>query len=220
MPSVLVIADKDDRLAGALWAAAVERGLSADWWPYREAALRFSVSRRNGAVTVDPGVPIFLRPPPAPSVWLDRESQFHHAEIVSLVWAAAALTQAPVINRPGVLGFAGRADALAAVTRRRAGVHAATLEPADAPPSDCRRTRAAVAGSRVFPIRAVNGAPDHAAETLEVCRRLELAFATVTWRWREQQGAMELESVNPRPRLDELHEAWPAIAEALLEELR
>jgi hypothetical protein len=72
-------------------------------------------------------VPLLLRLPLAPPAWATGETHFHRAEICSLVWGAAALTPAPVVNRPDGFGFAGRSAWSINVVRSRAGI--ALLEP-------------------------------------------------------------------------------------------
>lgn len=122
MPELLLIAEPRDRVADELARAAAGRGIEAERLTYPEAALRMTVARRGTEVRVEPRAPIFLRPPAAASLWLPRVSQFHHQEVRTLVWAAAALTQAAVVNRPDSHGFASRAFGASAVLRNRAAV--------------------------------------------------------------------------------------------------
>jgi hypothetical protein len=63
---------------------------------------------------------MFVRLPASVSPWADPEAQFHYAEICALVWAAAALSAAPVINRPDAFGLVGRCSSSSSVLRRRA----------------------------------------------------------------------------------------------------
>jgi hypothetical protein len=119
-----LIADAEDDLVGALRSEAETAGWRVERLTIEEAAGRFTIRRDGQGVTVDPPLPIFLRPPRAASPWLDGEAQFHHAERCGLVWAAAALTPAPVVNRPGPHGFVGLFSPSGAVLRARAGVAA------------------------------------------------------------------------------------------------
>jgi YD repeat-containing protein len=120
--ALAVIADAPDALADALVLHAREAGRAVERWSYDEAAARLCMHHADGEVDVAPRVALFLRLPLPSRQWLDGERQFHRAEVCSHVWAAAALTPAPVVNRPDAWGLAGRLSRSTAVLRRRAGL--------------------------------------------------------------------------------------------------
>lgn len=117
-----MIADGPDPLAERLAVRAARGGWSVEHLSYADASRRLSVARCGAACKVAPAVPIFLRLPHAANLWADAESQFHRAEMCSLVWGAAALSEAAVVNRPNAFGFAGRCALSTSVVRRRAGL--------------------------------------------------------------------------------------------------
>lgn len=123
-----MIADATDTFVGAFAAFAVADGWDAERLNYAEAAQRFSIARNGSVVRVTPASPLLLRLPAAVGAWASPEAQFHHAEICSVVWAAAALTAAPVINRPDTYGFLSRATSCATVLRRRTGQRTGGVE--------------------------------------------------------------------------------------------
>jgi hypothetical protein len=128
LAELLVIAEDGDAVADRLAAGAESSGWSVEHLTYAGAAGRLSIGRVDGAVRVAPAAAIFLRLPRAPSPWHDGETQFHASERCSLVWAAAALTEAPVVNRPDRAGLSCRCTPSASVLRRRAGSESNTPE--------------------------------------------------------------------------------------------
>jgi hypothetical protein len=229
VPPLLIIADARDSLADDFGAIAAAGGRPVDRLGYPEAAQHLTVRRSGSRASVQPEAAIFLRPPLGTNRWLTRERQFHQAEIFSLVWAAAALTAAPVVNRPDAHGLGSRSRASAAVLRWRAGItpnrpEVASNDPArveDAPRGPLERTivSVTVAGGRGFMAGefAVDRRMPKRAQ--DVCAALGVAFATVTWRLSDDQSDMELARVNQCPVLAEIGDAWPCVAAALLEEL-
>jgi hypothetical protein len=257
MPALLIIADAPDALADDFARLARARGKAPDRLSYGQAALRLSVIRGQRGTAVAPACPIFLRLPFAAPPYSDDEAQFHRAEICSLVWAAAALTTAPVINRPNSYGFSGRCALSTGVLAARAGLEWRGVEvfagqapdpigPADEwwlERADDRSTlpwteRGALRGpfraSRVrsgfelVVVTVVGAAPfgEHpsvqvglGARSVEVCKSLDVGFATVMWRWYPQGAEAEFAGVNPHPRLEEIGGSWPLVADQLVAEL-
>jgi hypothetical protein len=119
---LLVIADTPDPLADAFQVYAEAHGWTARRLSYADASLLLSIARTGGSTRVSPDAPIFLRLPSAPSPWDDDEARFHRSERWSLVWAAGALSQAPVVNRPDSFGLSARAALSTTVVRSRAGL--------------------------------------------------------------------------------------------------
>jgi hypothetical protein len=125
---LLVVADRPDPLAERFVNSARAAGRSVEHLDYPNAAGRLSLSRVGRSVQIEPTVPIFLRLPRAARPWADGEVNFHRAERCSLVWAAAALTNAPVINRPNALGLAAGWSSSTTVACRRADIKADSRE--------------------------------------------------------------------------------------------
>jgi hypothetical protein len=121
MTSLLIIADPPDPLAQRLSDHAMSSGWPTEWLTYADASRRLSLARTGSTTVVSPTIPMFLRLPLAASPWEDGENQFHRAEIHSLVWAAAALNDAPVVNRPDSFGFSSRYALSTSVIRQRSG---------------------------------------------------------------------------------------------------
>ncbi|MEV8092988.1 hypothetical protein [Kitasatospora sp. NPDC085879] len=121
-PALLIVAEPTDTLADGLADYARGRALTVERLDHRAAAGRMTIQRLGGRTTVTPSCPLFLRPPAAPPPGTGDQRLFHHAEIRGLVWAAAALTTAHVVNRPGRYGLGGRISGSTAVLRHRAGL--------------------------------------------------------------------------------------------------
>jgi hypothetical protein len=121
-PDLLIVAENNDELADRLEEFLRGQAVDVERVGYRAAAGRLTVRREKDVATVRPVCPIFLRPPAPRPPFSTGSARFHSAEIHGLVWAAAALSDAVVINRPGRHGFGGRASGSAAVLRRRAGL--------------------------------------------------------------------------------------------------
>jgi len=99
---VLIVAGSDDLVANRVADDLQARRVSTEWLDGPTAALRFTVEMTGSAVAVDPVVPMFIRP----SAWWARvpsddvDAVFLRSEQYATLWAAAALTTAPVLNRP------------------------------------------------------------------------------------------------------------------------
>src|SRR5690349_2642094 len=122
MGDLLVVAPATDPLARDLAERGRSAGIEVEVVSHDAAAGLFTLSRRAGVDRVSPDRPIFLRLPAGLPPGTPDDRQFHDAERRAIVWAAAALTSAPVVNRPGVHGFQGRVWPSTAVLRRRAGL--------------------------------------------------------------------------------------------------
>ena len=103
---VLIVARPYDGVARRLRAALSARGRQATWLDGPEIARLFTVRVGATATTVTPDVPIFVRPAPwwAPETEADADARFLRNECYATFWAAAALCDAPVINRPTLEG--------------------------------------------------------------------------------------------------------------------
>jgi hypothetical protein len=114
---ILVVADTRDTFAAQFATKAATAVDHVELWDHVTAAQRFSLHRAGRAVSVRPLRPMLLRQPR----WevTDTERRFHQAERFSLIWAAGALSAAPVVNRPDPHGLCGRVDRSTAVLAAR-----------------------------------------------------------------------------------------------------
>ncbi len=117
---VLVVADRQDALAGMFAAEVRRRGKTPVVLGRNDAARLFTITGEHHGSRVAPAVPILLRPPTPPRPGREADDLFLAGECTSTLWAACALTTAPVINRPTDTGFEARWSASGAVTERRA----------------------------------------------------------------------------------------------------
>jgi len=111
--TVLVVASDRDRVAARLARELRARGRDALLIDGAEAARMFTIRVDGASASVTPSCPMFMR---RSAWWRDAEpasddERFLTMECYSTVWAAAALTDAPVVNRPGVRGWPGRLTA-------------------------------------------------------------------------------------------------------------
>ena len=110
--AVLIVARADDAIACRLRSALENRGWRVEWLDGPGAARRFTIRVGPETTVVTPNMPIFVRP----SAWWLKEpdsadERFLRAEAHAAFWAAAAVTPAPVINRPARNGIAPRMTA-------------------------------------------------------------------------------------------------------------
>lgn len=120
-PPLRIVASPGDALAGAFEGLARSRGRGVDRLTHDEAAASISIEVAPDGLRIVPDAALFLRPPlerPAE----DEDAAFLQAERQAHLWAAAALSRFPVVNRPTPAGLWGRATYSGAVTERRAGL--------------------------------------------------------------------------------------------------
>jgi hypothetical protein len=125
---LIVIGEPGDRLAANFAATAKAEGHSVMFDGITASVQRLAIATSQDVCRVLPDVPMLLRLPPHPVPLLDGDEAFHRGERMAMLWAAAALSRSPVINRPGAGGFAGRCSPSAALTEIRAGVFAGRQE--------------------------------------------------------------------------------------------
>jgi hypothetical protein len=107
---VLIVAWNDDAVARHLSEVLESRGRVTQCMDGPTAARLFTVRVTKEHTTVEPQIPMFVRP----SAWwyeeasTDADERFLRAEAYAAFWAAAALSPAPALNRPGRNGPAVR----------------------------------------------------------------------------------------------------------------
>jgi hypothetical protein len=161
----LVVAGPHDRLASELVELAGEHGIVAKQVDVATAARIFTVEFDGEHARTYPEVPMLVRVPPPPVLRSSFEESFAHVECLAALWAAAALSGAPVLNRPGPNGMAGRWSFSGHLNERRAAKFAPQQEVfADELPS-----------------------PPHSAEPGKAWY-VQDALTFQTWRWPEVPG--------------------------------
>src|SRR4051794_28063010 len=136
---LMIVAGPGDRVATELAHLAKTPGAATYVTDIVSASLAFTVAIDADRIELTPTAAIFLRPPSEPLLRPGFDEAFARGESVASLWAAAALTPAPVINRPTTHGFSGRIASSAVVVERRAGLPAGPCEvfasePPDPPP--------------------------------------------------------------------------------------
>ena len=108
-PTVLIVAGPHDDVACRLHEALQFRGVQCEYLDGVSAATAFTIRVDDTGVGVCPDVPLFLRA----SAWggdasASDDERFLREEAYATLWAAAALSRSPVINRPTSTGPVGR----------------------------------------------------------------------------------------------------------------
>jgi hypothetical protein len=102
-PDLLLVADRHDHLAQRFGTLATKAGKRVSQMNGISAARLFTIRVEPQMTTVTPSLPMFVRS----SAWWrespgeDEDEDFLRAEAYATFWAAASLSSAPVINRPG-----------------------------------------------------------------------------------------------------------------------
>jgi len=120
-PEALVIAHPQDLLATALVEAFSRAGHRARRLDVIAAAQALTIAVADHGCEVRPAVPMVLRCPTRPDTD-DADTRFLYGESLATLWAAASLTGAPVLGRPGGMGFGGACASSAVVTEMRGGI--------------------------------------------------------------------------------------------------
>jgi hypothetical protein len=136
---LLIVADPADPVAAELTVYLAEHGRRAVTLDPFAAAQLFTVevttraagdgdAARDVDVQVRPRMPMFLRVPELGGPAATFDARFQYQECLAQLWAAAALTDAPVVNRPTLRGLGGAVTSSAALTEQRAGAPAGSVE--------------------------------------------------------------------------------------------
>ncbi|MFF4576051.1 hypothetical protein [Streptomyces sp. NPDC001410] len=119
---LVVVADPEDPVAIEVRDFVQDSGREATILDVFDAAQLFTVTVDGSSAVVEPALPMFLRLPAPPLQRISFDAEFHFSECLAHLWAVAALTPAPVINRPEPGGLGTRVSASAALTELRAGL--------------------------------------------------------------------------------------------------
>jgi hypothetical protein len=107
---VALVASVEDRVAARVARGLKKRGCTPLCLDGPSAARLFTIHMCGGVAEVTPAMPMFIRQ----SAWWrprqprDADERFHLGECYSMLWSAAALSTAPVINRPGRMSWPQR----------------------------------------------------------------------------------------------------------------
>jgi hypothetical protein len=125
--AVLIVREPGDAVAAGLAGAVAAAG----WLPVcldaAAAARRFTVTVEDGDARVLPRVPMVLRAPRL-SGPQGADARFLRGEALAALWAIGALSDAPVLGRPGPMGFGGACSLSAALNERRGGLRTGRME--------------------------------------------------------------------------------------------
>ncbi|MEV8462055.1 MULTISPECIES: hypothetical protein [Streptomyces] len=141
LDGLVVVADPKDPVAVEVRDFVRESGHRAAVLDVFDAAQAFTVTVDGPAAVVEPAVPLMLRLPAPPLRRVSFDAEFQLTECLAHLWAVAALTPAPVINRPAPGGPGTRVSPSAVLTDLRAGLPGDAVEvfsalpPAPAPPA-------------------------------------------------------------------------------------
>ncbi|MGR4880403.1 hypothetical protein ACIPUC_13320 [Streptomyces sp. LARHCF249] len=126
---LVVVADPEDPVATEVRDFVVESGHEAAVLDVFDAAQMFTVTVDDGAApVVEPVLPMMLRLPAPPLLRISFDAEFQLNECLAQLWAAAALTAAPVINRPAPGGLGTGVSASGVLTELRAGLPVGSVE--------------------------------------------------------------------------------------------
>ena len=118
-PSVLIVAGPNDGAAIHLRESLEAKGQRVAQLDGPAASRLFTVRVGPDKTSVEPDLPMFVR---ASAWWYDEaaadsDERFLRSEAYAAFWAAAALSSAPVINRPNGNGAVGRLTAAELASR-------------------------------------------------------------------------------------------------------
>jgi len=125
---LLIVSDRMDQLAQAIQAGFAQLGKQVEILDTLTAAQLFTLKIVNGKVAITPDIPIILRPTDANSMDHDFDQSFHQGEALSTLWAAAAVCESRVLNRPTPKSMWGLTSASSVLTHHRAQLALKTQE--------------------------------------------------------------------------------------------
>lgn len=128
---LIIIDEADDGLSALFAGYAGKRGCEAQRLRLGAFARAVTIDHdpraTDGPVDVTPSVPLFLRPLAGGASAIE-EDRFVWNEAFAAVWAAAALTARPVVNRPNEWGWGSRSAFCASLSDLRRGAEVCAPE--------------------------------------------------------------------------------------------
>jgi hypothetical protein len=118
---VCIVASEADPLAREVASSCARRGYAARILDVASAARLYSISVGDGGAVVEPDIPMLLRLPPPKDARGSFDEAFSESECFAALFAAAALSTRPVINRPQSGSLSGRISQSSALTALRSG---------------------------------------------------------------------------------------------------
>ncbi|MEV7523551.1 hypothetical protein [Streptomyces sp. NPDC091371] len=125
---LVIVADPEDPVAVEVRDFVRESGHEAAVLDVFDAAQMFTVTVEDDTAVVEPALPMVLRLPAPPLLRISFDAEFQLNECLAHLWAVAALTPAPVINRPAPGALGSSVSASAALTELRAGLPVGSVE--------------------------------------------------------------------------------------------
>ncbi|MEU6878465.1 hypothetical protein [Streptomyces sp. NPDC046712] len=125
---LVIVADPEDLVAVEVRDFVLESGHEAAVLDVFDAAQMFTVTVDDDTAVVEPALPMILRLPAPPLLRTSFDAEFQLNECLAHLWAVAALTPAPVINRPVPGALGSSVSASAALTELRAGLPVGSVE--------------------------------------------------------------------------------------------
>lgn len=121
--SEIAVVDEADDLLGASFARwAAGQGVPVVRHRLAGAARAMTVVVAGGRVEVSPAWSLLLRPLRSPEPPASPDTRFGWSEAFATLWAAAALSGRPVVNRPDAWGWLSGLSASIVRNQRRAGL--------------------------------------------------------------------------------------------------
>jgi hypothetical protein len=119
---IALLCEADDMFAHAFAKTALDAGYLCRQVRPDDFSREITLEHDDGEVRIFPDCAIFLRPIKGIGAEVEEEARFCWSESFAALWAAAALTKNPVVNRPNEWGLASRGSQSAIITERRAGL--------------------------------------------------------------------------------------------------
>ncbi|MGY4398571.1 hypothetical protein ACVWZA_003779 [Sphingomonas sp. UYAg733] len=118
---VLIVGEPGDSFADGLTESITAAGWTPVCLDAMAAARRFTILVQDGDASVLPQIPMVIRAPRLPPAQ-SPDARFLRGEALAALWAIGALSTAPVLGRPGPMGFGGGCSLSAAVNELRGGL--------------------------------------------------------------------------------------------------
>ncbi|MBT9317727.1 hypothetical protein [Leptothoe spongobia] len=125
---LLIVADPDDSLAVSFSEFVKSSGINVARLSLIEASKIFTIEINRCGTNVYPEVPQFIRIPSLPIQRKSFDSEFYYGECFATLWATAAFTKSPVVNRPSTQGLFGNWTSSALITENQLNINTGRFE--------------------------------------------------------------------------------------------